>query len=105
MGQDIELYKYDWNTLVDTLLSRGVEDHNKLEKILLFCGEKCGNTFYLLNNEAWEERNCFYLLSSVIDQCFDIEDSFDVFLELREYLEMSRDSYSFENEFGIDLDW
>lgn len=105
MGQNIELYAYDWNRLVTALLNLGVEDQEKLEKILLFCGEKCGNTYHLLNNEAREESNCFYLLPSVIDECFDIEDSFGVFLDLRDYLEMSRDSSEFMKEFGIDVDW
>lgn len=105
MGQDIELFKYNWNKLVAALLDWGADDQAKLEKILLFCGEKCGDNFYLLNNEAWEERNCFYLLSSIIDQYFDVEDSFDIFLNLREYLEMSRDSSEFMDEFRIDFDW
>ena len=105
MGQNIELYKYDWNKLVITLLDFGVDDQAKLEKILLFCGEKCGNNFYLLNNEAWEDANCFYLSPSIIDQCFDVEDSFDIFLDLREYLDMCRDSCEFEKEFEIEIDW
>lgn len=103
MGIDIELYKYDWDKLIASLLKLGISDKAKLEEILLYCGEKENNSYYLLNNEAWDEYNCFYAASSVIDQVFDVKDSFDIFLELRNYLDMSRDMYEFGKEFGIDL--
>ena len=57
MSQDIGLYRYNWDRLILDLRSLGIEDTYKLEKILLAFGEKCGNRYYLLNNEFWEEYN------------------------------------------------
>ena len=104
MGIEIEIYKYEWNKLIDDLLKLGIEDKTMLEELLLYCGEKENNSYYLLNNEAWEDSNCFYVLSDVIDQYFNINDSFDIFLKLGKHLDMSRDIYEIGEKFGIKLD-
>ena len=65
MSSDIELYKYNWDRLI--------LDQYKLENILLAFGEKCGNRYYLLNNEVWDEYNSFYGSIEVIEEYFNIE--------------------------------
>jgi|LGOV01.1.fsa_nt_gb hypothetical protein len=89
MSQNIELHKYVWNILVKDLKALGIEDTMTLEKILLTFGERCNNTYYLLNNEAWEEYNSYVNCSMFIDTYFHVKDSFHVFRE-GERLDMSQ---------------
>ena len=74
MGQDVELYKYNWDRLVLDIKNLGITDIDMLEKILLAFGEKCGNRYYLLDNEVYDEYNSFYSLIAVIEEYFNIEE-------------------------------
>lgn len=61
MGANINLEKCNYNELLDRLMSeRNIQDKDMLEKILLSFGEKSGDTYYILNNEEWEEYNSYY---------------------------------------------
>lgn len=104
MGITIGLYKYEWDKLIDNLLKMGIKDKTMLEEILFYCGEKENNSYYLLNNKAWGDSNCFYALFNIIDQYFNVNDSFDIFLKLGKHLDMSRNIYEIGEKFGIKLD-
>lgn len=85
MGISIDLHSYDLKKLIKLLMSKGVTDEEKLRKILLDFGSVVGNRYILLNNEYYEDANCFYLLSQVIDAIFGKQvDSFDAFCGERE---------------------
>ena len=88
MGMDVTLYKYNWKELISKLKKIGVRDTKKLQEMLLLFGKKCYNTYYLLNNEYWEDSNSHYGLPSLIDDYFRVKNSFDVFLDCRKSLEM-----------------
>lgn len=101
MGIDICLHKYNWDELISKLKSIGIDDIKKLEQMLLAFGEKCNNSYYLLNNEQWEDFNSYYLLSELIDEYFKIEDSFDIFMDSGERLDMSKEKAEVMEEIGL----
>ena len=74
MSSDIELYKYNWDRLVLDLKML-VDNTDKIEKILLAFGERCGNRYYLLNNEIWDEYNSFFNVIYFIRNYFDLDAS------------------------------
>ena len=81
MGISIDLYKYDFGRLLDHLMTfEGIDDREKLKEILLDFGEVIDGKYILLNNEHYEDGNCYYNLSAVIDAVFKTENSFDAFL-------------------------
>lgn len=103
MGTSIDLYKYDYDTLVKTLVAeKGISDVAMLEKILLKFGEKIGTCYILLNNEYYEDYNSFYSCSSLIDNYFKVEDSFDIFLGLRKEVNCNQNTYEVAEELGIE---
>ena len=84
MGISIDLYKYDYTTLVADLMSvDGINDQKKLEMILSECGEIIHDTYLILNNEYYEDGNPYYSVAVLIDLAFSVEDSFDVTLKNR----------------------
>lgn len=85
MSQDIELYKYNWDRLILDLGRLGIKDKDKLERILLAFGERCGNRYYLLNNEVWDEYNSFFGVIEVMDEYFGVDTS-GVIINNRVYL-------------------
>jgi len=85
MIEDIELYRYNWDRLIIDLMNLGIDDKYKLEKILLAFGERCGNRYYLMTNEVWDEYNSFSGVIEVIKEYFGI-DVKDVFTDNRTYL-------------------
>jgi hypothetical protein len=89
MSSDIELYKYNWDRLMLDLKNVGVDDMDKLEKILLAFGERCGNRYYLLNNEIWDEYNSFFNVIDFIRDHFDLDESSvaDPFIDNRKILD------------------
>ena len=87
MSQDIELYKYNWDRLILDLKNLGIKDIQTLEKILLGFGEKCGNRYYLLNNEVWEEYNSYYNIIQVIEEYFDVDGVHDILIKNSTYLD------------------
>ena len=67
----------------------GVNNMDELEKILLAFGEKCGNRYYILNNEIWEEYNSFFNVIDFIRDHFDLDESSvaDPFINNRKILD------------------
>ena len=85
-------------------MTLGIKDQYKLEKILLTFGEKCGNRYYLLNNEVWDEYNSFSGAIEVIEEYFNIETGkvADVIVDNRTYLHnMCRSIYDVNEELDL----
>lgn len=80
MGTNVELMRYNYDKLVKELMKvPGIDNKEILERILLEFGEKINDQYILLNNEFWEDYNCYYNVSIVIDNVFKCKDSFDIF--------------------------
>lgn len=80
MSISIDVIKYNFDELVNSLMKdEKINDKEMLEKILLEFGEKVENKYYILNNEYYEDGNCYYNVSTFIDKYFKTEDSYDRF--------------------------
>ena len=104
MGQDVELYKYNWDRLILDIKNLGITDVDMLEKILLAFGERCGNRYYLLDNEVYDEYNSFYSVIEVIEEYFDIKDNKvgTVIISNRVTMNrMCRNSFEVREELGL----
>ena len=87
MGMDIDVYKYKFKELKKSFMELpGVNDEELLTKIMLEFGEVIGDYYIILDNDYYEDGNCFYNLPNMIDKVFKTEDSFGVLLEQRESL-------------------
>lgn len=87
MGMDIDVYKYKFKELKKSFMELpGVNDEDLLTKIMLEFGEVIGDYYIILDNDYYEEGNCFYNLPNMIDKVFNTEDSFDVLLKQRKSL-------------------
>lgn len=103
MGRSVELFRYNYDKLVDCFLEKKEIDNKEiLEQILLSFGEKVGDFYILLNNEFYGEYNSYYNLTRLIDNVFNCENSFDIISYNKEAdcIEMvcNRDIYSVADE-------
>ena len=81
MSISVDLYSYDFGRLLDHLMTfKEIDDREKLKEILLDFGEVLEDKYILLNNELYEDGNCYYNLPEIIDAFFEMRDSFDAFL-------------------------
>ena len=99
---DVKIYK--WESLCLALIAKGVPEAErpKLESILKECGSVSGETYVLLNNEYYGDYNPFYNVATLIDSAFNVEDSFDVFLE-GEYGVSSVEMEDVAEKYGFEL--
>lgn len=109
MSVNIKLYRYNWDRLILDLQGLGITDAELLEDILLKFGEKCGNRYYLLNNEYYEDYNSYYNAIYFIQSCFNIKgDSIvhSVFLKNRKEIESaSRSEFDVQAELKLDFEF
>ena len=85
MGYDIEVYKYNLKKLKKSFMELPeVNDEDLLTKIMLEFGEVIGDYYIILDNEYYEDGDCFYNLPNMIDKVFNTGGSFDVLLKQRE---------------------
>ena len=109
------LYSYNKKHLKQDIFTKCKIKHSKKnEKILDFILDSFGSTindkYIILNNEFWEDCNCYYNISKVIDKVFNVENSFDCFLynELKEILISYAEEYDvleeIETNFGIEVE-
>ena len=109
MSITIELYKYNWDRLTLSLKGLGINDTKLLETILLEFGERCGNRYYILNNEHYYEYNSYYNVIYFIQNCFEIDGDrivHDVFIKYRKLIETaSRSELEVQAELGLDFEW
>jgi len=77
MGRSIDLYSYDYEKLLNkTLEVCKTEEKELVEKILLSCGNKIGDRYVILNQEFWEDCNCYYNVARALERIFKIDDVF-----------------------------
>ena len=79
MGINIEMHNYSFSRLCDELIKHGCGDIDIIKDVLLSCGTKIGDRYIILNNEYYEDENCFFTIGGLLDGIFGIEDCFDVF--------------------------
>ena len=103
MGMDIDVYKYKFKELKKSFMELpGVNDEDLLTKIMLEFGEVIGDYYIILDNECYEEGNCFYNLPNMIDKVFNTEDSFGALLEQRESLLSYKELYDAYDNLGLE---
>jgi len=103
MGVYVDLYKFEYDKLVDELLKYDkIENKEMLERILKGFGEKCGDYYFLLNNEYYDEYNSYYEVANLINEYFGVEDSFNVFLKLGDRANCNKHRYTVAEELGIE---
>ena len=77
------VYKFNFNELVNTLVAKlKIDSTQKLQKILLSCGEKLGEYYVILSNEYKEDYDPFFVVCRLIDRAFNITDELDDSLEV-----------------------
>lgn len=82
MGRSIDLYSYDKEKLINNLaLYCKTEDKPLIKKILSKFGTFIHDRYVILNQDFWEDYDCFFNLTSVIDRVFKAENSVDVMIE------------------------
>lgn len=103
MGYDIEVYKYKFKELKKSFMELPrVNDDDLLTKIMLEFGEVIGDYYIILDNDYWEDGDCFYNLSNMIDKVFKTEGSFDVLLEQRECMVSYKELYEAYDNLGLE---
>jgi hypothetical protein len=85
MGISIEMHKFRWNDLFEKIMKEGIKDTPKnrkqLKKILESFGEHLGGWYIILGNEYYEGYNSYIELSILLDNFFNLKDTFGVLLE------------------------
>ena len=77
MSMSVDLYSYNFEKLINKILTFCKTDDKELvEKVLLSCGNKIGDKYIILNQELWEEYNCYYNVARVLEKIFHVEDVF-----------------------------
>lgn len=103
MGYDIEVYKYKFKELKKSFMELPrVNDEDLLTKIMLEFGEVIGDYYIILDNDYYEDGDCFYNLSNMIDKVFNTEDSFNILLEQREYVVSYKELYEAYDNLGLE---
>lgn len=108
------LYSYNKKYLKQDIFTKcKIEHSEKNEKILDFILDNFGSTindkYIILNNEFWEEGNCYYNIFNVINKVFNVGNSFDCFLynKSKEMLISYTEEYDvlkeIETNFGIEV--
>lgn len=77
MGRYINLYSYDYNTLLNRLKEFcNTEDVELLKYILLSCGNVIGDKYIILNQELKESENPYSIVANMIDKYLGTDDCF-----------------------------
>lgn len=106
MGRSVDLNKYDYFELKMELIKEfGIDNSDgMLDKILLSFGEipSDSDTYFLLNNEFWEDDNSYYGCPTLIDKYYKVDGSFNVFCKLgKESKVASMNWYDVADKLGI----
>lgn len=104
MGINIDLNKGSFSLLVSEIMKdKKINDKEMLEKILLEFGEKIEDNYIILNNEYYQDGNCYYKCSEFIDRYFETEDSFDAFIKILKEINCYKEISKAEENLGIEL--
>lgn len=77
MGVNIDIHSYDYNELVDGIQKyTRTKDIKLIKYVLEQCGSHIGDRYIILNQELWEDYSAYYNVASVIDELFNVDDSF-----------------------------
>lgn len=75
MSINIDLNRYDYDKTKKALLEKTKEkDETMIDKILQEFGTKINNDYIILNNEYYEDGNCFYRVMEFIERYYKFED-------------------------------
>lgn len=78
MGRSIDLYSYDYEKLVNKILTVcNTNDRALIEKIILSCGNKIADRYIILHQEMWENDDCYFNVSTALEKVFNVEDVFE----------------------------
>lgn len=108
MGICVDLYSYNKEKLVcDIFEVCKIERNIKNEEILDFILNSFGNTietmiggkYIILNNEHWDDGNCFFTVSNVIQKVFNVPKEIDIFLDC--FLKDGKELISYQEEYDI----
>ena len=103
MGCNIDVYKYNLKELKKSFMELPeINDEDLLTKIMLEFGEVIGDSYIILDNEYYEDGDCFYNLPNMIDKVFNTEGSFDVLLKQRESLLSYKELYDAYDNLGLE---
>ena len=103
MGYDIGVYKYNLKKLKKSFMELPeINDEDLLTKIMLEFGEVIVDYYIILDNDYYEDGNCFYNLPNMIDKVFKTEYSFDVLLKQRESLLSYKELYDAYENLGLE---
>ena len=109
MSRLIDLYSYDYDKLLKKTMEYCKTDNKELvEKVFNYFGTKIDTRYIILNQELWEEGNCYYNISTILDKLFNVEDSFgEIFCNFNNKLDEKElisavDLYGAEEEFGVE---
>lgn len=109
MSSDIELYKYNWDRLILDIRELGITDTAVVEKILLAFGERCGNRYYLMDNEYYDEYNSFSNLIYFLEKYFKLDTEVsskigDIFISNGTMLPMYKSAEMVQEELGMEFE-
>lgn len=113
MGQSVNLYSYDKKKLVQRLVEKtsiaSDEDIELLNKILDEFGSTIGDRYVILENNFWEEYDCYYELGFAIDEAFGCKNSMDFYMDVTEELGIeelvsAKDHYTALHDTGVYTD-
>lgn len=107
MGIDIDLCKCNFKELKKAYMEKfpQIQDEDLLEKVLLEFGTVIGEDYVILCNEYYEDGNCFYNVSPVLEKVFklpDDSDAFDILLAKRKEILSHKEEYEAYENLGID---
>lgn len=106
MGICVDLYKYDKQKLINEILRVGKieekEENLILINFILDCfGDTIGEKYILLNNEFWQNGNCYYNISTVFEKVFNIPDENDFFGNVFCYPEYQEEMICYKEEYDV----
>lgn len=106
MGCSIDMKKYNFDDLVNSLMGmEEVDDKEMLEEILVVFGERFDEYYILLNNQYYDDYNSYFNLAKFIDKYFDVEGgSFDILLDCGETVDCNISIYEAEELLGVRLE-
>lgn len=108
MSVCVDLNRYDYEKTKRALLEKTKEkDETMIDKILQEFGTKIDNDYIILNNEFWEDYNCFYNVMEFIERYYGFEDGdvYECFIRsIKEEMTDYKDIEQACENLGIDID-
>lgn len=105
MGISIDLEKCNYEKLINEFMKdKKINNRELLEKIMAQFGEHIGDYYIILHNEYYEDGICTWNLTSMIDEVFETEDSYNSYLNVREYMINYKEKYDAYTNLGIEYE-